>query len=197
MKAEKTRPKRRAGGVSLVIALLLVTSAIVRMFDGTAQAIAKEVSEIGPARSESADAMSRPPSAEINELLAEIKEKAHRLDERSAALDLKAQDLAAVSLAVTQQMEHLAAAEANLRSLIALAETASEGDIAQLTSVYENMKPKDAAAVFEQMAPQFAAGFLGRMKPDSAARIFAGLQPATAYSISVILAGRNAEAPTQ
>ena len=45
------------------------------------------------------------------------------------------------------------------------------------------------------MEPDFAAGFLGRMRPDAAAAVMAGLTPETAYSISVILAGRNATAP--
>ena len=70
-------------------------------------------------------------------------------------------------------------------------------DVAQLTAVYAAMKPKEAAAVFEEMDPAFAAGFLGRMKPDAAAQIVAGLSPGKAYSISVILAGRNVGTPTE
>ena len=57
------------------------------------------------------------------------------------------------------------------------------------------MKPKDAAALFEEMSPEFAAGFLGLMRADAAALIMTGLEPTTAYSISVILAGRNANVP--
>ncbi len=45
------------------------------------------------------------------------------------------------------------------------------------------------------MAPEFAAGFLGRMRPDAAAAVLAGLKPDKAYSISVMIAGRNATAP--
>jgi flagellar motility protein MotE (MotC chaperone) len=57
------------------------------------------------------------------------------------------------------------------------------------------MKPKDAAALFETMEPEFAAGFIARMLPDSAAKVMSGLDPKVAYTISVILAGRNASAP--
>jgi flagellar motility protein MotE (MotC chaperone) len=85
-------------------------------------------------------------------------------------------------------------AEARLRGLMTLAEESAEGDLAQLTSVYENMKPKDASLLFERMSPDFAAGFLGRMRPDAAAAIMSGLPPELGYSISVLLAGRNAEA---
>ena len=85
--------------------------------------------------------------------------------------------------------------ESDLRKTLALADGAAENDLARLTSVYENMKPKDAAALFETMEPDFAAGFLGRMRPDAAASVMTGLSPGAAYSISVILAGRNANAP--
>ena len=47
------------------------------------------------------------------------------------------------------------------------------------------------------MTPEFAAGFIGRMRADAAAAIMAGLSPQAAYTISVILAGRNARAPTE
>jgi flagellar motility protein MotE (MotC chaperone) len=56
------------------------------------------------------------------------------------------------------------------------------------------MKPKDASLLFERMSPDFAAGFLGRMRPDAAAAIMSGLPPELGYSISVLLAGRNADA---
>jgi flagellar motility protein MotE (MotC chaperone) len=59
------------------------------------------------------------------------------------------------------------------------------------------MKPKDAAAIFESMDVTFAAGFLARMNRDAAARLMAGLSAEKAYSISVVMAGRNARAPTR
>jgi hypothetical protein len=86
-------------------------------------------------------------------------------------------------------------AEERLRGLMTLAEDSAEGDLAQLTSVYENMKPKEAALLFERMSPDFAAGFLGRMRPEAAAAIMSGLPPELGYSISVLLAGRNAARP--
>jgi flagellar motility protein MotE (MotC chaperone) len=59
------------------------------------------------------------------------------------------------------------------------------------------MKPADAAALFQAMAPEFAAGFLGRMQPASAAAVISGMPTDQAYSISVLIAGRNALAPTE
>ena len=52
-----------------------------------------------------------------------------------------------------------------------------------------------AALMFAVMDADFAAGFLARMKPEAAAAIMAGLDPKVAYTISAVLAGRNARAP--
>ena len=58
------------------------------------------------------------------------------------------------------------------------------------------MKPKSAAALFEEMNATFAAGFLARMRPEAAAGIMASLSPGAAHRFSVVLAGRNADVPT-
>lgn len=78
---------------------------------------------------------------------------------------------------------------------LTIADDAAEGDVTRLVAVYENMKPKDATALFAVMDADFAAGFLARMKPEAAAAIMAGLDPKVAYTISAVLAGRNARAP--
>ena len=96
-----------------------------------------------------------------------------------------------------QKLIALTQAEAALRDTIALADTAAESDLDRLTKVYENMKPKQAAALFEEMHPNFAAGFLGRMRPEAAAEIMAGLSPEAAHTFSVVMAGRNANVPTE
>ena len=105
--------------------------------------------------------------------------------------------LALANKAIEARLAALGDTEAKLASTIAMADGAAEADLARLTSVYESMKPKDAAALFEQMAPPLAAGFLGRMKPGAAAGILGGMTAQRAYAVTALLAGRNAGAPTQ
>ncbi|WP_368185763.1 MotE family protein [Aestuariibius sp. HNIBRBA575] len=119
-----------------------------------------------------------------------IRQREGQLEDRLHALTLAEQE-------IDEKLAQLTAAEQSLRDTIALADSAAENDIDRLTSVYENMKPAEASLLFEEMAPNFAAGFLGRMRPDAAASIMAGLEPSTAYAISVIVAGRNANVPTE
>ncbi len=188
-------PKRPQ--VSVVIAGLLIASGLVRLADGTGAAIAREVAALGPAPT--GIALREDPAAEmeIEALMATLRERGEAMDKREADLDIRERDIAAALALIEAQMEELRTAEADLNATISQAEAASETDVARLTSVYESMKPKQAALVFQEMEPEFAAGFLGRMRPASAAAIFASLTPDAAYSISVILAGRNAGAPTE
>jgi flagellar motility protein MotE (MotC chaperone) len=51
--------------------------------------------------------------------------------------------------------------------------------------------------LFETMAPDFAAGFLARMRPEAAAAVLSGMTPGAAYTVSVLLAGRNALVPRE
>jgi len=89
--------------------------------------------------------------------------------EEKIAVQKKALELA--DFEVRRRLAALTEAEKRLRATMALADGAAEADLAQLTVVYENMKPKDAAALFEKMEPTFAAGFLSRMQPSSSAQI--------------------------
>lgn len=194
-KAGKTRARRPALSISTVLVGLFVASALVRLAGGTAEAIAREVGDIAERAGHGAAEPDAGLAQEVDSLLFELKEREAALAARESALALREQDLRAMSSLVEQQVARLGEAESRLRTVMSLAEGAAEGDVAQLTSVYAAMKPKDAAAVFEEMDPSFAAGFLGRMEPETAAQIVAGLSPGRAYSISVILAGRNVNTP--
>lgn len=186
---------RRAGLSALpVLAGVLMASGFLRLGDGTGQAIA---TELGALREDvPADTPGCSPDRDVAAVLSALDARAARLEEREAAVAARQAELSKAEATIREQMDAMAAAERELESLIALADSAAEEDLSRLTAVYENMKPKQAAALFAEMAPQFAAGFLGRMRPDAAAGILAGLEPATAYAVSVLLAGRNSQIPT-
>ncbi|WP_299047526.1 hypothetical protein [uncultured Tateyamaria sp.] len=132
---------------------------------------------------------------DIKPLLDALRAREARVAEREGALAARSKALDVAQAEIERRLAALEATEARLRQTLTIAQTAAEDDLAKLTTVYENMKPKDASALFEAMEPAFAAGFLGRMQPEAAAKILAGLDPQAAYSISAILAGRNARAP--
>lgn len=202
---KRAQKKRAEGPRSSLwfVALLLAGSAVVRATDHS-DALVAFAQDSTAMMSESTEPDTDPAMAgqtedpiDLAEILADLTKREEKIEMREAMI---AERMAALSLAETEVARNLAAleqAEERLRATLALSATAAEDDLTRLTSVYENMKPKEAADLFEEMSPEFAAGFLARMRPDAAAAVMAGLEPATAYSVSVIMAGRNANAPTE
>lgn len=186
---KKIRPARN---VLMIIALLLLGSALVRAGVGAGQALANSYAATTPSQSELEECDT---PADFEALLSALKSREQLVQSREKQIRARVQALAVADREIEEKLARLSEAEEWLRATLALADTAAEDDIARLVAVYEAMKPKDAAILFEEMAPDFAAGFLGRMRPEAAAGVLAGLSPQAAYSLSVILAGRNASVP--
>ncbi len=180
-----------------VLMLLFVGSAGIRLATDTGTAIALEMQAKEAEFPNAVQQRSSPDRATLATLLQHLKAKKAELDEREQQIDARMADLAEAEENIAAQMQKLLRAEGQLRDTLALAEGASENDLNQLTSVYENMKPKEAATLFEEMNPEFAAGFIARMRADAAAGIMAGLSPSAAYSISAVMAGRHSDVPTE
>ena len=200
---KKSRLRRSGRGTVLLISVMLFLSALLRLGPGAGEAIAEavqpgEASEPVPMLSE--ESLTKHDDAPLNRtevggLLEALQAREARVKTLEKQIEIRTKALAVADEEITKRLAALEEAEMNLRRTLSLADGAAEDDLARLTTVYENMKPKDAAALFAAMEPDFAAGFLGRMRPDAAAAVMTGLPPEVAYSISVILAGRNANAP--
>lgn len=202
-----TRKRYRPGrGAIVLIVSLFAVSAILRFGTGVGLALAESQNSppfeaASHPAAEGGDMRAKTPPdaalnrAEIGNLLEALRAREGQVHERERQLQVRQKALEVADQEIRARISELEKVEDRLRQTLALADGAAEGDLARLTTVYENMKGKDAAALFETMDPAFAAGFLGRMRPDAAASVMAGLTPETAYTISVILAGRNANAP--
>lgn len=194
------RRKRRGNtrGALMMIAVLLLGSALLRIGGNAGQALALASPESETQQSGSAPGGQACETADdFKAMLAAFQQREAQLQTREEALRNRMHALSIADEEVGRKLAELTRAETALRETIALADTAAESDLDRLTRVYETMKPKQAAALFEEMSPDFAAGFLGRMRPEAAAAIMAGLSPGAAHSFSVVLAGRNADVPTE
>lgn len=190
--------RRRANrGVLPIIAGMFIMSAVVRFAGDAAPVLAQD--RTVPENEQPADMMADTAANEgmSPAVIDALREREARIVDREARLADRMQALAVAEAEITEKLEALKAAEDSLASLLAIASTAAEDDLGRLTQVYENMKPQEAAALFETMEPVFSAGFMGRMQPEAAAAIMSNLEPQTAYLISVVLAGRNANAPRE
>lgn len=200
------RPRRRQTGLYLLTVFLGVSGAI-RLGTGVGLAFAEtskpQTAATAPAE-QSTDASSATvesnagvcaPDAGALAMLRSLKDREGRLAEQEGKTAEKEQTLALARVEVDKKIVELQAAEAKLAATIAMADQAADKDVSQLVTVYESMKPKDAARLFGEMDPDFAAGFLAKMRPEAAAAVMSGLDPQKAYLISVKFAGRNANAP--
>ncbi len=186
---------RQRGNVLAVISLLMIGSAVIRIGLEAGPALALGAD---PGKAEQPDStVDQTSAADLQILLTELLRRKEALDARENTILDKERALEIADEAIETRLTKLQDAEESLRETLALADKAAETDLTQLTDVYQSMKPKDAAALFETMDPVFAAGFLSRMPPDAAAGVMAGLSAEAAYTISVVMAGRNALAPKE
>ncbi len=179
-------------GPLIVLVIFMASGGVMRLGSGIGQALAFSAEANTPDGVGAAPIVCPEPPVALAAALKVREDKVIAAEalmvERTAALEL-------AKAAIDQRMGELTKAEDDLKATLALADGAAEGDLSRLTDIYQNIKPKDAAKIFETMEPEFAAGFLARMRPESAAAIMASLQPATAYTVSVLIAGRNADVP--
>ncbi len=193
MRRAKAASPRKSGTITVIVGLFLV-SGLIRIAE-IAPAIAQQMEQ--PAAEPLLQTASAEPMPDMPALLAAIQSREAQLAEREAYIDQRSQTLAIAEQRIKEQMAALMEAEQKLADTLSLADNATENDVARLTEVYQRMKPAEAAGIFETMDIQFAAGFFARMRPDASAAIMANLPAELAYSISVIMAGRNARAPRE
>lgn len=180
----------------MVVAIMLVGSAAIRfsegigpvMADATRGAVDSGAAAIRAATEPELDLLQKSLLSREADLVAQ----AEIVAAREAAAQAAEEEIARRQAELDAAENELAHAEADLERRVRTAKTANETDIAKLVAVYEAMKPQDAAEVFEAMSPEFASGFLSEMSPNTAAMILADLSPEFAYSVSVLMAGRNA-----
>jgi len=129
-------------------------------------------------------------------LLAAIREREAQLDREAAELADRRQTLDVAEAKLQEQLAAFEKAQANLEETLAMADRAAEKDIERMTTVYENMKPDDAARIFDRMAVEFAAGLLARMRPEAAAQVLTAMDADSAYAVTLTIASRNSRVPT-
>ncbi len=190
---KSSRGYRWLGAYGLsILAVILLGAGMSRLGLGIAVVLAGE----GVAQ-EAAPELAAGDGQNLGELFETLRAREEALDARAAQLDERADALRSAEAELSRQLDALTEAEAQLAATLKMTETASEQDLQHLTTVFESMKPAQAAELFQQMDIDFAAGFIARLRPEIAAELLSGLDPMVAYGISAVLAGRHARTPTR
>ncbi len=178
-----------------IVVMMLVASGVIRL-GMVGYAVAKETTILEDKPDTMSAAAPQYPE-NFARMLDLIETRTIDLDRKEMSLLDREQALDVARKSLDRELKSLIDAEARLKATITQVDGAAAQDVDRLTTVYQSMKPDMAAAVFEQMDPDFAAGFLGQMNSDAAANIMSELPSELAYAISVVMAGRNANAPTK
>lgn len=196
MKKAKTYPRSHA---LMVISLCFLGSAIIR---GGAVAEAATDSLI-MSRASTAEAAKPGGTAVSTEqcaagpLIDMLKKREDEFASREKALNERGAKLDAAAKRLEERLAALENAREALEKTVAHVDGAQSRDIDRLVTMYATMKPKTAGALFNQMDVKFASELLVRMKPEMAAFILANMEPQMAFTASVMIARRNAEAPSE
>ena len=137
------------------------------------------------------DLSARPaPTQQIQspDVLAALASRRKTLDARQADLDMREKLLAAAEARLDGKIAELKTLKAEIDEVFKTEESRGEAKLVSLVKVYENMKPKDAAAVFEQLDMSVLLDLLDRMNERKMAAVLAAMDPARAQAVTVALA---------
>lgn len=121
-------------------------------------------------------------------VLLDLRARREQLDAREAALANRESMLAAAEKKLTAQIGELQALQQRLEALDASRTQQETAAWQGLVKVYEDMKPRDAAAIFNDLGMPVLLSVIDRMKETKAAAILAAMVPEKARDVTTQLA---------
>ncbi len=122
-------------------------------------------------------------SAAERAVLESLGRRREALEQQEGQLDLREKLLQATEERIQKRVDELKTLEQKIEDVVEEKRKQEEGEIAALVTMYESMKPKDAARIFDrldlpvllkvvrQMKPRKMADVLGKMSPEAAERL--------------------------
>jgi flagellar motility protein MotE (MotC chaperone) len=125
-------------------------------------------------------------------VLQSLQARRGELDLREQSMETQLALLAAAETKLEARVRAMNALKTELTGLLAQAEEKESTEIQRLVTVYQAMRPKDAAAVMASLDDRVLIPVASRMKERSLAAILAQMPPAAARRLTEKLAGRFA-----
>jgi flagellar motility protein MotE (MotC chaperone) len=143
------------------------------------------------------------PSSAERAILERLQERRHELDARARELDIREGLIAAAEKRVEGKIGELKQAEAQLGTAEQKKDEAEIARLKSLVTMYENMKPRDAAKIFDHLDMSVLIEVASQINPRKMSDILALMSAETADRLTVELANRaqgaakggNAELP--
>lgn len=131
------------------------------------------------------------PSGAEREVLSSLADRRKELDARERELQLEARLLEASERRVQARIAELKEIEARIEELFGVQEEEQQQQLASLVTMYETMKPKDAARILGQLDMDVLIQVVKGMSERKMAPILAAMDPVTAQELTIELATGN------
>jgi flagellar motility protein MotE (MotC chaperone) len=130
------------------------------------------------------------PSGAERAILERLQERRAELDKRARELDIRESLIAAAEKRMDGKLAELKETEQRISVVTEQKDSAQAAQFKGLVTMYENMKPRDAAKIFDRMEPGVLIDIASKIDPRHMADIMAQMTPDTAQRLTVELASR-------
>ncbi len=136
--------------------------------------------------------MNQPPQISSAEraILERLQERRQELDTRQRELDMRENLLRATERRMEQRVNELRELESRITGLEQRRDEAEQARFRGVVSMYESMRPKDAARIFDSLDMSTLIEVARAMRPPKLADVIAQMQPDPAKRLTVELARR-------
>jgi flagellar motility protein MotE (MotC chaperone) len=124
-------------------------------------------------------------------LLERLSERRQELEKRQSELEMRDTLLRAAEKRLETKINDLKDAEARMVTATQQKEDSEKERLRNLVTMYENMKPKDAAKIFDRLDIKLATEVAKMIQPRRMSDIMAQMTPESAQRLTVELAGNN------
>ena len=121
-------------------------------------------------------------------LVARLSERRAELDKREADLTMRLALLEVAEKRLDERTQELAALEARVAALVDEKQAAEEEGFKAVVSMYEGMKPKDAAKIFDTLSMNVLLKVARAMSPRKMSPILAAMSPDPAQKLTTAMA---------
>lgn len=150
----------------------------------TAEMRPNEVDRSGVFRGE------RPQTPSELGLLERLGERRDTLDTRARELEMRERLMENAEKKLESRIEELRDLEKGLGNVVRERDKAAAQGIKNLVTMYETMKPKDAARVFDRLTHDVLIPVVQAMNPRKMAEVLAAMRPESAEKLTVALASK-------
>jgi len=130
------------------------------------------------------------PSAAERALLERLAERRQELDKRARELDIREGLIAEAEKRMDTKLNEIKNGEAQLEVAAEKKEETEAAHLKSIVTMYENMKPRDAAKIFDRLEINVLIDVASQINPRRMADILAQMSPDAAEKLTVELANR-------